>query len=97
MSWRERARKAIEQAHAALPEGVSFKDRKRAIDAVYPFGERQYHPYKQWLKERRAYLLKYDPKAPPPPLVRDMLAEKLSERVASGDIIFPFAERSETT
>lgn len=58
--WRAEAKKAIDAAHARLPAGVSFADRRQAIDAAYPFGPRQFHPYKMWLKERKAYLARYD-------------------------------------
>lgn len=84
VSYADRARAVIAAAHARLPEGVSFKERKAAIRAAYPFGERSYWPYKAWCKAQRAYLKRYDPKAPPPPLVRELLANR-------PDIIFPFA------
>jgi len=61
-TWRGEARKAIEQAHAALDSGIAFKDRKAAIDAAYPFGPRMYHPYKIWLSERKAYLDRWSDK-----------------------------------
>ncbi len=58
-TWRIEARKVINAVHAGLPDGASLDDRKKAIDAAYPFGPRQYHPYKMWLIERRAYLAKH--------------------------------------
>lgn len=58
--WRKTAREAIDKAHAGLDRDIAFNDRKAAIDAAYPFGERQYHPYKMWLKERKAYLARWD-------------------------------------
>lgn len=57
--WREQARLAIEEAHKALAEDCSFADRKKAIAAAYPFGPREYHPYKIWLSEQRKYLEAY--------------------------------------
>lgn len=61
-NWRKLAREAIDKAHAGLDRDTALKDRKAAIDAVYPFGERQYHPYKMWLKERKIYLDRWSDK-----------------------------------
>jgi hypothetical protein len=87
MTRREVCRQVIARVHASLPEDISFKDRKAAIKAAYPFGERDYWPYKAWCKAQREYLRRYDPKAPKPPLLRDMLKDR-------PDIIFPFAGES---
>lgn len=91
MSWSDIARKTIARVHAALPEDISFTARKKAIREAYPFGERSYWPYKAWCKAQREYLRRFDPKAPPPPLVREML----KDRVEAGDIEFPFSTKSE--
>jgi hypothetical protein len=53
-SWRAKARHVItrvmEAARAAqLDVAATIKE----IDAAYPFGPREYHPYQMWLKERR--------------------------------------------
>jgi hypothetical protein len=88
VNWAERAREAIAQAHGQIPEDCPFKERKAAIKAAYPFGERAYWPYKAWCNAQRAYLSRYDPKAPKPALFRDVMA-------ARGDIIFPFAKSDE--
>lgn len=53
------SRMAIATAHDALPDGVSVKDRIKAIDAAYPFGARVGWPYKCWLKARKKYLDPY--------------------------------------
>lgn len=90
MKWAEIARQTIARVHASLPENISFKDRKAAIRAAYPFHVREYWPHKAWCKAQREYLRKYDPKAPPPPLASEML----KGRVASGDIHFPFQEQN---
>ncbi|WP_089177301.1 hypothetical protein [Bosea sp. AS-1] len=58
-TWRKVAREAIDKAHAGLDRDIAMKDRKAAIDAVYPFGPRMYHPYKIWLSERKAYLARW--------------------------------------
>lgn len=56
MSWSERAREAIAKAHASLPKDATIEQRKKALFDAYPFGPREFHPYKMWLKEQRAYL-----------------------------------------
>ncbi len=53
-SWRAKARqviaRVIEAARAAqLDVAATIKE----IDAAYPFGLREYHPYQMWLKERK--------------------------------------------
>lgn len=59
--WRAQARQAIYDADATVPDGADTKTRKRIIDAAYPFGQRKYHPYKMWLKERALYLEQCEP------------------------------------
>ena len=56
MSWLERAREVIAAVDASLPADATFAERKKAVQAAYPFGPRQYHPYKQWCKAQREYL-----------------------------------------
>ena len=53
--WRLAARQAIQGAIASAPPGAFPYELKKAIDAAYPFGQRENHPYKIWLSERRAY------------------------------------------
>lgn len=59
MSWAGEARRVIYEAVKDIPEETPLKERKAVVDAAYPFGERKYFPYKMWLKERKAYLVKY--------------------------------------
>lgn len=59
MSWREQAEAAINRAHNAIPDSATFEQRKAAIDAAYPFGLREYFPYRAWLKARKEYLAKF--------------------------------------
>lgn len=70
MDWSRLARETVERVAATIPDGATMKDRKAAIDAAYPFGERAYWPYKAWLKARRTYLSKFGPvgRVPPAPL-----------------------------
>lgn len=57
--WRQQAATAIRQAHSLVPNDATLKERMAVIDAAYPFGTREYHPYKMWLKERAEYLRAY--------------------------------------
>lgn len=52
--WRLAARVAIQRAIASVDDGDLSKI-KKAIDQAYPFGVREYYPYKIWLQERREY------------------------------------------
>jgi hypothetical protein len=74
--WADAARETIQTVHAALPDTATLAERRKAIDAAYPFGMRQYSPYKSWLKARREYLVRfgYVPRNSPPesPLERMM-------------------------
>lgn len=63
MGWSDIARQTIARVAATIPETATFKERKAAIDAAYPFGPRAYWPHKAWCKARRNYLSAYDPKA----------------------------------
>lgn len=52
MTWRQQARLAIYKAvDASKP--CTTAELKKAIDASYPFGSREYYPYKAWLIERK--------------------------------------------
>jgi hypothetical protein len=49
-TWRDHARRVIAQVIADV--GRDDPGRlKRALFDAYPFGERQYHPYRIWLDE----------------------------------------------
>lgn len=50
MTWRRRAARIIEGVLAALPKDASDKVKRAAISNAYPWGERKYHPYKEWCK-----------------------------------------------
>lgn len=73
MDWSDDARKVIGKVHLSLPEDATFEERKKAVDAAYPFGVRQYWPYKAWLKARKAYLSKYGAIYPQKPTALDLL------------------------
>lgn len=55
-TWSQMAVEAINVALKVLPENATSDEKKKAIDAAYPFGPRQYHPYKIWLKRRKEAL-----------------------------------------
>ena len=50
MSWRDRARPIIAKVLAET-KGQDEKAIKAALFDAYPFGPREYHPYKIWLDE----------------------------------------------
>jgi hypothetical protein len=55
--WNQLAANAVlkalkESSHLPGPE------RLKQVDAAYPFGPREYHPYKQWMKVRRIILVR---------------------------------------
>lgn len=52
--WAEKAMATIDRARAeGETAGLSGKDLLGHIDAAYPFGPRDYWPYKAWLRARR--------------------------------------------
>jgi len=59
-SWYDKAREVIGDVHKLLPADATLKQRKDALHAAYPFGPREYHPYKMWCKAQREYLAKFD-------------------------------------
>ena len=74
--WADEARRVIGRVHAGLAEDATLAERRKAIDAAYPFGSRDNAPYKTWLRARRAYLVRYGYKprnaAPESPMERMM-------------------------
>lgn len=59
MTWSAEAATVINRVHQSLPADATLAERKKAVDAAYPFGPRSHWPYKAWLKQRRQYLGKY--------------------------------------
>lgn len=59
MTWRDEAWAAIERVDGELAATTTLAQRMAAVDAAYPFGARDWHPYRQWLKARRTYLARY--------------------------------------
>jgi len=58
-SWSDQARATIARIHAAMPDGATAADRKRALRENYPFAARSGYAYKAWLREQKKYLLRY--------------------------------------
>lgn len=56
-NWANVSARVIVGVLDGLPPAASLEEKKRAIRAAYPFGERRYTPYKQWCKTVRAMLL----------------------------------------
>lgn len=59
MRWSDAARSVIQRVAATIADDTPLKERAEIIDAAYPFGERDYWPYKAWCKARRKYLERY--------------------------------------
>ena len=59
--WRRRSREVIQTTLAALPAGATLADKRRALRDAYPFGPRQYTPYRMWCQEVRKALLQSKP------------------------------------
>lgn len=80
--WLESARAAIKKAHVNIPDDATLEERKKAIFDAYPFGPRQYHPYKMWCRAQKEYLRRYQasdadiPRAHLSPLERMMRRAK---------------------
>lgn len=61
MSWRDRARPIIAQVLRETA-GNSETEIKKALFEAYPFGPREYHPYKIWLDEIKRQRRPFAPK-----------------------------------
>lgn len=58
-SWYEKAVEYIREEDEKLPPDVTIEQRKKAISAAYPWGERRFHPYKMWLKAQKEYMARF--------------------------------------
>jgi hypothetical protein len=70
-SWREKSAAVIARVVAEVGTHDQ-KALKKALFDAYPFGERQYHPYKIWCNER-AKVLKPEPDGSAPMSVSEAL------------------------
>lgn len=69
-SWRDISLSTIAAALAGLPPDATLEQKRAAIDAAYPFGQRSHWPYKAWLAARRDVLsrLGWRRRMPPTPI-----------------------------
>ena len=88
--WADVAKQTIERVHSELPATATLAERKDALRAAYPFGEREYSPYKTWCKKQREYLRRFEPmteKTAPlfvSPLDRANLKRRASKKISTG-------------
>ena len=59
MSWYDVAVDTIILATRDLPLDTPLAERKKVVDAAYPFGQRSMWPYRAWLRARRKYLARF--------------------------------------
>ena len=59
MSWYTQAKAVIDALDQTLPADLSISERRKAVKDAYPFGMRQFYPYKMWCKAQREYLARY--------------------------------------
>lgn len=50
-TWTEQSRRVIAETLAKLPKDAPLKFKRKALREAYPFGLRQYHPYRMWCLE----------------------------------------------
>lgn len=82
MDWSAEARRVIGEVHATLPPNCTMAERKAALRAAYPFGERAFWPYKAWCKAQKSYLAKF---APQPPVKHLSPLERLMAKAKAAD------------
>lgn len=54
--WRAVAQRVVTETMLALRPDATRKEAERALREAYPFGEREYWPYRVWLREQAAAL-----------------------------------------
>ena len=54
-TWKEAAHRRIAKVIADNPTVTDEKELRKMISAAYPFGLRQYHPYKAWCQAVKEY------------------------------------------
>lgn len=68
-SWILTSLKVLDATLAGLPTAADARTIRRAVREAYPFGERRFFPYKQWLKARRLRLWTFRPNLFPKPRI----------------------------
>lgn len=74
-NWRLRSREVIRQVLDGLPADATEAQKRAAVGAAYPFGERAHHPYRMWLAEVKLALGR-DVKPPLPTVTLALWHEK---------------------
>ena len=64
--WSDIARATIEKVALTIPEGTPLKERKKLLEAAYPFhfADGAYWPRRAWQKARKHYLARFEPQKP---------------------------------
>lgn len=78
MTWRDRVRPIIDGVLRAT-RGKPESEIKSALHAAYPFGPRQYHPYRIWCDEIRVQRGRKRPPANRSARVRAVEAEQAGQ------------------
>lgn len=63
--WVKEAQQVVRATLARLPEGATLKEKRAALRNAYPFGPRQYYPYRVWCKTVREELGQEPIEGPP--------------------------------
>jgi hypothetical protein len=71
MNWRDKARPIIAAVIAEIGTGDE-KALRKALRAAYPFGPREYHPYRIWCDEINVQLGKKPPTGTRAPKVKSV-------------------------
>lgn len=54
--WRREADRVILGVLRDMPATATAKEKRAACNAVFPFGQKRYHPYRQWLASLRTLI-----------------------------------------
>lgn len=55
-AWSKEACRVIQEVLASLPKNATLVDKRNALRDAYPFGPREYSPYKTWCRQVRKAL-----------------------------------------
>lgn len=64
MTWRQRAQQVIQTIEAAHRD-ATLAEFKAALFVAYPFGQREYTPYKIWCQEVKLARARHEARANP--------------------------------
>lgn len=74
-TWREAARRTIHRVAAEAKRdnpAITEPELRKMISDAYPFGPRQYHPYKMWLSEVKAFFASPETRKDRPPVIEKL-------------------------